>query len=78
MEFHLLNHLSMIYGIFKNLHFEFHRLYSCRWQPPVPVSKWSPKVINATTAPPACPQPPCHVPDSLCPKIVCYILKIYR
>ncbi len=39
------------------------------------VNKWSPKVLNATIPPPACPQPPCHVPPSLCPALVRYILK---
>jgi len=47
----------------------------CRWQPPVSVSKWSPQVLNATTPPPACPQPPCAVPAILCPAVVRYILK---
>ena len=35
-------------------------IYLCliRWQSPVPIAKWSPKIINATYPPPACPQPP--------------------
>ncbi|CAF1489993.1 unnamed protein product, partial [Adineta ricciae] len=33
-----------------------------RWEAPVPVVRWTPKMINATQPPPACPQPP--VPQS--------------
>lgn len=42
-----------------------------RWNTPVPISKWSPKVLNATERAPACPQPPCGgVPSILCPPVV--------
>ncbi|CAF1538202.1 unnamed protein product [Adineta ricciae] len=30
-----------------------------RWQSPVPITKWAPKIINATRPAPVCPQPPC-------------------
>jgi carboxylesterase type B len=42
----------------------FLNVYLCliRWQSPVPITKWDPKIINATRPPPACPQPP--VPQS--------------
>lgn len=51
-----------------------------RWQPPVLVNKWAPKTLNVTTPPPACPQPPCSVPDILCPKILsedCLYLNVF-
>ena len=43
---------------------------SFRWKQPVPIGKWTPRVINATQAAPACPQPPCSLPSILCPKMV--------
>lgn len=42
-----------------------------RWNVPVPISKWTPNVLNATERAPACPQPPCGgVPSILCPPVV--------
>ena len=42
-----------------------------RWNRPEPVSKWAPRVLNATTRAPACPQPPCGgIPSILCPTTV--------
>lgn len=42
-----------------------------RWNRPVPIAKWSPNVLNATSRAPACPQPPCGgIPSILCPTIV--------
>lgn len=38
------------------------------------VSKWAPKVLNATTRPPACPQPPCQLSPTLCPPVVCVLI----
>ncbi|CAF1175879.1 unnamed protein product [Adineta steineri] len=38
-----------------------------RWNPPIPITEWSPKVINATTRAPACPQPPCNPASPSCP-----------
>ncbi|CAF3202849.1 unnamed protein product [Rotaria socialis] len=52
-----------------------------RWNRPVPISKWSPKVLNATTRAPACPQPPCGgIPSILCPTLFsedCLYLNIF-
>ncbi|CAF0855766.1 unnamed protein product [Rotaria sordida] len=52
-----------------------------RWNLPVPISKWTPKVLNATTRAPACPQPPCGgIPSILCPTIFsedCLYLNIF-
>ncbi len=41
-----------------------------RWNPPVPVTKWDPQVLNATSRAPACPQPPCIIPGNICPLTV--------
>ncbi|CAF1175897.1 unnamed protein product [Adineta steineri] len=38
-----------------------------RWNPPVPITEWSPKIINATIRAPACPQPPCNPASPSCP-----------
>ncbi|CAF2497490.1 unnamed protein product [Rotaria sp. Silwood2] len=52
-----------------------------RWNRPAPISKWTPKVLNATTRAPACPQPPCGgIPSFLCPTIFsedCLYLNIF-
>ena len=49
-----------------------------RWNPPVPAAKWAPKVLNATSRAPACPQPPCPFPPDLCPSTVNFLLFILR
>ncbi len=36
-----------------------------RWNPPVPVTKWAPQLLNATSRAPACPQPPCIIPGNI-------------
>jgi hypothetical protein len=41
-----------------------------RWNPPEPAAKWAPKILNATSRAPACPQPPCSMPSGLCPLTV--------
>jgi hypothetical protein len=43
-----------------------------RWNPPAPVTKWAPKILNATSRAPACPQPPCSMPSGLCPLTVSF------
>ncbi|CAF4267554.1 unnamed protein product, partial [Rotaria sordida] len=40
-----------------------------RWQSPVPITKWDPKVINATQPPPACSQPASVITTILTPSI---------
>ncbi|CAF3588773.1 unnamed protein product [Rotaria sp. Silwood1] len=54
---------------------------SLRWNLPVPIAKWSPKVLNATTRAPACPQPSCSgIPSILCPTVFdedCLYLNIF-
>lgn len=36
----------------------FLRVETClyRWQPPIPIAKWAPRVINGTQVHPACAQ----------------------
>ena len=46
-----------------------------RWNPPVPVSKWAPSVINATERFPACPQPHCNPQNPLCPPVVSIVFR---
>ena len=41
-----------------------------RWNPPEPIERWIPRVVNATEPAPACPQPPCNVSSAFCPKRV--------
>mgnify|MGYP006983741510 FL=1 len=42
----------------------------------MPVSKWAPRVVNATTRAPACPQSHCNPENPLCPPSVSTIFKI--
>jgi carboxylesterase type B len=51
---------SLVYSNEKKVHCIF------RWSPPVPVTNWSPEVLNATARAPACPQPACFMPSDLC------------
>ncbi|CAF3437313.1 unnamed protein product [Rotaria socialis] len=51
-----------------------------RWNPPVAISKWTGKVINATKPPPACPQRSCDIHSLLCPTNIsedCLYLNIF-
>ncbi|CAF0852745.1 unnamed protein product [Rotaria sordida] len=51
-----------------------------RWQSPVPITKWDPKVINATQPPPACSQPASVITTILTPSIMsedCLYLNIF-
>ncbi|CAF0914111.1 unnamed protein product [Didymodactylos carnosus] len=51
-----------------------------RWNNPVPVGRWDPKILNATQPAPACPQPKCNLPPTLCPKVLsedCLYLNIF-
>ncbi|CAF5199309.1 unnamed protein product, partial [Rotaria magnacalcarata] len=51
-----------------------------RWNRPVAISRWAPKVINATKPPPACPQRSCDIHSLLCPTNIsedCLYLNIF-
>ena len=65
-----INDLRYVDASSKN-HFDYPIAKMNRWNPPVPISKWSPKVWNATFRAPGCPQTGCGNPPSfLCPPIV--------
>ncbi|CAF3229108.1 unnamed protein product [Rotaria socialis] len=53
--------------IFYGIPFAQPPINDLRWNPPVPIEKWAPKVINGTLPAPACPQPPCNPASPICP-----------
>ncbi|CAF3607934.1 unnamed protein product [Rotaria sp. Silwood1] len=63
----ILGYQTDLARIFYGIPFAQAPINELRWNPPVPITKWSPKVINATSRAPACPQPPCNPSSPLCP-----------
>ncbi|CAF0849444.1 unnamed protein product [Adineta steineri] len=63
----VLGYQTDVARVFYGIPFAQPPINSSRWQPPAPVQKWSPNVINATVPAPACPQPECKLPPILCP-----------
>ncbi|CAF2651667.1 unnamed protein product [Rotaria sp. Silwood2] len=63
----ILGYQTNLARIFYGIPFAQAPINELRWNSPVPITKWFPKVINATSRAPACPQPPCNPSSPLCP-----------